>query len=104
MAPYSRPKPGDDAYYDRLKVERRIGRRAAKIDPTGKTVTLERPHRTSGKWVTRYAEEMHLGRRDKYNVKEGVTSFLERRPPRFTDRVSDGLPDILPDWTTPDFS
>src|SRR5437764_7394041 len=35
---------------------------------------------------------------------EGVTSFLEKRPPRFTDRVSDGLPDILPDWTTPDFS
>jgi NAD(P)H-nitrite reductase large subunit len=30
----------DDAYYDRLKVDRKIGRRAAKIDPKGKTVTL----------------------------------------------------------------
>ena len=30
---------------------------------------------------------------------EGVTSFLQKRPARFTDRVSDGLPDILPGWT-----
>jgi enoyl-CoA hydratase/carnithine racemase len=34
---------------------------------------------------------------------EGVTSFLEKRPARFTDRVSDGLPDILPGWTAPEF-
>jgi enoyl-CoA hydratase/carnithine racemase len=34
---------------------------------------------------------------------EGVTSFLQKRPARFTDRVSDGLPDILPDRTEPDF-
>ena len=34
---------------------------------------------------------------------EGVTSFLQKRPARFSDRVSDGLPDILPGWTTPDF-
>jgi enoyl-CoA hydratase/carnithine racemase len=34
---------------------------------------------------------------------EGVTSFLQKRPPRFTDRVSDGLPDIMPGWTAPDF-
>jgi enoyl-CoA hydratase/carnithine racemase len=34
---------------------------------------------------------------------EGVTSFLEKRPPRFGDRVSDGLPDILPGWETPEF-
>jgi NAD(P)H-nitrite reductase large subunit len=31
----------DDAYYDRLKVVRHIGRRATKIDPPGKTVTLD---------------------------------------------------------------
>jgi enoyl-CoA hydratase/carnithine racemase len=34
---------------------------------------------------------------------EGVTSFLEKRPARFTDRVSDGLPDILPGWRAPKF-
>ena len=27
---------------------------------------------------------------------EGVTSFLEKRPAEFPDRVSDGLPDIFP--------
>ncbi|MGO8904362.1 MAG: crotonase/enoyl-CoA hydratase family protein [Solirubrobacteraceae bacterium] len=34
---------------------------------------------------------------------EGVTSFLEKRPARFTDRVSDGLPEILPGWRAPEF-
>lgn len=38
------------------------------------------------------------------DVVEGVTSFLEKRPPRFSDRVSDGLPDVFPDWSTPEFS
>jgi enoyl-CoA hydratase/carnithine racemase len=35
---------------------------------------------------------------------EGVTSFLEKRDPNFTDRVSDGLPDILPWLDEPAFS
>jgi enoyl-CoA hydratase/carnithine racemase len=35
---------------------------------------------------------------------EGVTSFLEKRPAAFPDRVSDGVPDIFPDWTRPEFS
>jgi enoyl-CoA hydratase/carnithine racemase len=34
---------------------------------------------------------------------EGVTSFLEKRPARFTDRVSDGLPDIMPGSSEPQF-
>jgi enoyl-CoA hydratase/carnithine racemase len=34
---------------------------------------------------------------------EGVTSFLEKRGARFSDRVSDGLPDIMPGWTAPEF-
>jgi enoyl-CoA hydratase/carnithine racemase len=34
---------------------------------------------------------------------EGITAFLEKRPAEFPDRVSDGLPEILPGWTAPDF-
>jgi enoyl-CoA hydratase/carnithine racemase len=34
---------------------------------------------------------------------EGITSFLEKRPPHFPDRVSDGLPDLFPGWTAPEF-
>jgi enoyl-CoA hydratase/carnithine racemase len=34
---------------------------------------------------------------------EGVTAFLEKRPARFPDKVSDGLPQILPDWTRQEF-
>jgi enoyl-CoA hydratase/carnithine racemase len=37
------------------------------------------------------------------DVVEGVTSFLEKRPARFPDRVSDGLPDVFPGWQEPDF-
>ena len=37
------------------------------------------------------------------DVVEGVTSFLEKRPARFTDRVSDGLPDVFPGWAPPEF-
>jgi enoyl-CoA hydratase/carnithine racemase len=35
---------------------------------------------------------------------EGVTSFLEKRPADFPDRVGDGLPDVFPDWVEPAFS
>jgi enoyl-CoA hydratase/carnithine racemase len=35
---------------------------------------------------------------------EGITSFLEKRAASFPDRVSDGLPDIMPGWTAPEFS
>src|SRR5271166_376079 len=34
---------------------------------------------------------------------EGVTAFLEKRPARFPDLVSDGLPDIMPWWVEPEF-
>ncbi len=34
---------------------------------------------------------------------EGVTAFLEKRPAHFPDRVSDGLPDIMPGWSAPEF-
>jgi enoyl-CoA hydratase/carnithine racemase len=34
---------------------------------------------------------------------EGITSFLEKRPASFPDRVSDGLPEIMPWWSEPEF-
>ena len=34
---------------------------------------------------------------------EGVVSFLEKRAPVFPGRVSDGLPDLFPDWDPPAF-
>ena len=37
------------------------------------------------------------------DVKEGVTSFLEKRPAKFTDRVSDGLPNVFPGRREPAF-
>jgi enoyl-CoA hydratase/carnithine racemase len=34
---------------------------------------------------------------------EGITAFLEKRPAQFPDRVSDGLPDVMPGWSAPEF-
>jgi enoyl-CoA hydratase/carnithine racemase len=44
-----------------------------------------------------------LKRGQSADVVEGVNSFLEKRPARFTDRVSDGLPDVFPGWNQPEF-
>jgi enoyl-CoA hydratase/carnithine racemase len=44
----------------------------------------------------------HRGQSD--DAREGVTSFLDKRPAQFTDRVSDGLPDIFPGWKDPAFA
>jgi enoyl-CoA hydratase/carnithine racemase len=35
---------------------------------------------------------------------EGITSFLEKRPAAFPDRISTGLPDIMPGWRAPEFA
>jgi enoyl-CoA hydratase/carnithine racemase len=37
------------------------------------------------------------------DAREGVTSFLEKRPAEFTDRVSEGLPDLFPGREEPAF-
>ena len=36
--------------------------------------------------------------------REGVVSFLEKRPAVYPDRVSDGLPEIFPGWEEPGFA
>jgi enoyl-CoA hydratase/carnithine racemase len=37
------------------------------------------------------------------DAREGVTSFLDKREPQFTDRVSDGLPELFPGREEPAF-
>ena len=37
------------------------------------------------------------------DAREGVSSFLEKRPPHYPDKVSKDLPDIWPHWTSPTF-
>ena len=44
---------------------------------------------------------LERGRSD--DAREGVMSFLEKRAPKFSVRVSDGLPQIFPDWVEPEF-
>jgi hypothetical protein len=45
-----------------------------------------------------------LARGQSDDVREGVASFLEKRAPEFGDRVSDGLPDVMPWREEPAFS
>src|SRR3954464_9628818 len=45
-----------------------------------------------------------LARGQSADAREGVTSFLEKRAPEFTDRVSDGLPELFPGREEPAFA
>jgi enoyl-CoA hydratase/carnithine racemase len=38
------------------------------------------------------------------DAREGIASFLEKRPPLFPDRVSDGLPELFPGRVEPEYS
>jgi len=44
-----------------------------------------------------------LSRGSSDDAREGVTSFLEKRDPVYPVKVSDGLPDIFPDYVEPTF-
>ncbi len=37
------------------------------------------------------------------DAREGVMSFLEKRPANFPDKVSSDMPDIWPQWSAPEF-
>jgi enoyl-CoA hydratase/carnithine racemase len=45
-----------------------------------------------------------LSRGQSADAREGVTSFLEKRPAEFPDLVSEGLPNVFPDWDPPGFA
>jgi enoyl-CoA hydratase/carnithine racemase len=44
-----------------------------------------------------------LARGQSADAAEGVTAFLEKRAARFPDRVSGGLPDVMPGYREPEF-
>jgi enoyl-CoA hydratase/carnithine racemase len=44
-----------------------------------------------------------VSRGESADAVEGITAFLEKRPASFPDRVSDGLPDVMPWWVEPQF-
>jgi hypothetical protein len=45
----------------------------------------------------------NLGRRSANDVKEGVSSFLEKRAPNYPDKVSADMPAPFPRRATPPF-
>jgi len=50
------------------------------------------------------AESLALhARRPSADAREGVSSFLEKRPANFPDRVPRDLPNIWPNWVDPEF-
>ncbi|HEY4996622.1 MAG TPA: crotonase/enoyl-CoA hydratase family protein [Solirubrobacteraceae bacterium] len=44
-----------------------------------------------------------VARGESADAVEGITAFLEKRPAEFPDRISQGLPDVMPSWQEPEF-
>ena len=90
-----------DAAYDLA------GEIAAKASPVSVTLTrqmlwrmLGEPHPMAAHRVDSAAIDA-LGRGA--DVREGVASFLEKRPPQFASRVPDDLPPLTPWWDEPEY-
>ena len=62
------------------------------------TITLNRPDRLNA-WTPTMGRELIAA----FDAAEGITSFLEKRSAHYPDRVSGGLPDIMPWWAEPAF-
>jgi enoyl-CoA hydratase/carnithine racemase len=97
--------PGDELLDAARSLAREIADNAAPV-----SVALARRLMWSGLGLS-HPMEAHradsramLSRGQSADVREGVTSFLEKRPPSFPDRVSDGLPDVFPWREEPVFS
>jgi enoyl-CoA hydratase/carnithine racemase len=68
------------------------------VHPAGELLDAEHPmlaHRADSRGM--------FSRGQSADAVEGITSFLEKRPASFPDRVSDGLPEIMPWWVEPQF-
>jgi enoyl-CoA hydratase/carnithine racemase len=83
------------------------GEIASQASPVSITLTrqmlwrmLGEPHPMAAHRVDSAAID-ELGRGD--DVREGVISFLEKRPPHFASRVPDDLPGFTPWWDEPEF-
>jgi enoyl-CoA hydratase/carnithine racemase len=83
------------------------GEIASQASPVSITLTrqmlwrmLGEPHPMAAHRVDSAAID-ELGRGD--DVREGVVSFLEKRPPQFASRVPDDLPRFTPWWDEPEF-
>ena len=70
-----------------------------------RTADVDDARRARTRWTpTAPTRAAMFARGQSADAREGVTSFLEKRPAVFPDKVSDGLPDIYPDRVEPAFS
>jgi enoyl-CoA hydratase/carnithine racemase len=94
---------------DLLPAAKAIAREIAdNTAPVSVALTRQRIWRmagAAGPMVAHKADSRGIQARGKSgDAREGVTSFLEKRPPNYPDKVSTDLPDIWDHWTPPTFS
>jgi enoyl-CoA hydratase/carnithine racemase len=98
----SRVVPAGDLLAEATKVAREIADNAA---PVSVALTRQMLWRMLGAASPMDAHRLDSraiwsrGRSD--DAKEGVTSFIAKRPPAFPDTIADGMPDFYPWWEEP---